>query len=147
VKSKKSFPFCIMYRASTSPNSSMSDIARFVATHPPPLKVGGRRQSFSSKQHRTHHVPQAPAADPDDSEPADYPRPAPPSPDLQADSGSSKHVPPPYQGAHHKDSDRFAQRKAETLRDTHGAKGANGYALKGFGAAGRIAQPMKELRI
>ncbi|KAJ7827187.1 hypothetical protein B0H13DRAFT_2077255 [Mycena leptocephala] len=129
----------------------MTDVSNFLAHHPPAIKVGGRRHSISTR-HRSHSVPEpAPAAAPAPPvEPVDYPRPAPPPPAGE----DAAHVPPP---AHNEeeplrkdkkhDNERklmeLAQRKTEMTRPTRIPKN-NG---KGFGAAGRIAQPMKDLHI
>jgi hypothetical protein len=80
---------------------------------------------------------------------ADYPRPAAPAPPEEA-----VHVPPP----HHNEEEpprkdkkhenerklmELAQRKAEMTRPTRDSKNTG----KGFGGAGRIAQPMKDMRV
>ncbi|KAJ7511708.1 hypothetical protein B0H11DRAFT_1952686 [Mycena galericulata] len=129
----------------------MSDVANFIAHHPPAIKVGGRRHSVTTK-HKPHAAPEpAPAvATPSVEEPvADYPRPAPPVPGEEA-----AHVPPPPHNEEEPlrrdkklENERklleLAQRKAEMTRPTRDLKN-NG---KGFGGAGRIAQPMKDLRV
>ncbi|KAJ6601033.1 hypothetical protein DFH09DRAFT_1302347 [Mycena vulgaris] len=126
----------------------MTDVANFIASHPP---ASGRRRSVSTK-HKPHPAPeQAPAAPaPPVEEPvADYPRPAAP-----AAGEEGAHVPPPphnedepqWKEKKH-DSERklmeLAQRKAEMTRPTRDLKNTG----KGFGGAGRIAQPAKDLRI
>ncbi|KAF8215650.1 hypothetical protein K438DRAFT_1926195 [Mycena galopus ATCC 62051] len=129
----------------------MTDVANFFASHPPAIKVGGRRHSFSTVRHRPHPAPElAPTvAPPPVAEPVDYPRPAPP-----AVGDEIAHVPPPQHNDEEPqrrdkklDNERklmeLAQRKAEMTRPTRIPKN-NG---KGFGAAGRIAQPAKELHI
>ncbi|KAJ7157361.1 hypothetical protein C8R46DRAFT_1114259 [Mycena filopes] len=127
----------------------MVDVSNFIANHPPALKVGGRRRSISTK-HRAHTAPEpAPATPPAAVEPVDYPRPAPPPAD-----GEAAHVPPPQHNEEepqkkdkrHENERKLmelAQRKAEMTRPTRDLKN-NG---KGFGAAGRIAQPMKDTSI
>ncbi|KAJ7166512.1 hypothetical protein C8R43DRAFT_986259 [Mycena crocata] len=128
----------------------MTDTSNFLANHPPAIKVGGRRLSVS--KHRPHPAPeQAPAAAPAPvEEPAvDYPRPAAPVAGEEA-----AHVPPPQhneEDPQKKDkkheSERklleLAQRKAEMTRPTRDLKNTG----KGFGGAGRIAQPMKAMRV
>ncbi|KAJ7760111.1 hypothetical protein DFH07DRAFT_816892 [Mycena maculata] len=125
----------------------MSDVSNFIAHHPPAIKVGGRRHSFSAK-HRPQTAPQpASAVAPPVEEPvADYPRPAPPGEEVA-------HVPPPPHNEeetqqrrdkkHELNEQKLMQRKAEMTRPTRDLK-TNG---KGFGGAGRIAQPMKDLRV
>ncbi|KAJ7731207.1 hypothetical protein B0H16DRAFT_1583847 [Mycena metata] len=133
----------------------MADVSNFIATHPPALKVGGRRRSISTR-HRSNTAPgdsAPPATPPAVEEPIDYPRPAPPPPAVGGEAEAA-HVPPPQ----HNDEEpqkkdkrhenerkvmELAQRKAEMTRPTRDLKN-NG---KGFGAAGRIAQPMKPMRI
>ncbi|KAJ7696811.1 hypothetical protein B0H17DRAFT_1053143 [Mycena rosella] len=133
----------------------MTDVANFIAHHPPAIKVGGRRLSVSTK-HKSHPAPeQAPAAPAQPAEvpavDADYPRPAAPT---GAGVEEPAHVPPPpyiedepprKEKKH--DTERklmeLAQRKAEMTRPTRDLKNTG----KGFGGAGRIAQPMKDLRV
>ncbi|KAJ7871186.1 hypothetical protein B0H14DRAFT_2724662 [Mycena olivaceomarginata] len=138
-------------RPSLRPHSpTMTDVANFFANHPPAIKVGGRRHSISTVRHRPHPAPEpAPAAPPRAAEALDYPRPAPPT--VAGDEVA--HVPPPHNEdeALRKDKKHenerklmeLAQRKAEMTRPTRIPKN-NG---KGFGAAGRIAQPAKEVHI
>ncbi|KAJ7146507.1 hypothetical protein C8R44DRAFT_757656 [Mycena epipterygia] len=129
----------------------MADVSAFLAHHPPAIKVGGRRHSVSTK-HRPHPAPEpapAVAAQPVEEPVVDYPRPAaPPAGEEVA------HVPPPPHNEEEPqrkdkkhDNERklmeLAQRKAEMTRPTRDLKN-NG---KGFGGAGRIAQPMKDLRV
>ncbi|KAK7063559.1 hypothetical protein R3P38DRAFT_2819085 [Favolaschia claudopus] len=126
----------------------MTDIqvANFLANHPPAIKVGGRRHSISGTRHRPHPAPEAaPAADAS-TEPLDYPRPAHPAAREEV-----AHVPPPphEEGLPRKDtkhenerkSQELAQRKAEMMRPTRTPKND----ARAFGAAGRIAQPAKEM--
>ncbi|KAJ7083321.1 hypothetical protein B0H15DRAFT_850573 [Mycena belliarum] len=128
----------------------MTDIANFIAHHPPAIKVGGRRHSISSK-HKPHTAPERAQSVPADAEvePTDYPRPAAPQAGDEA-----AHVPPhnderdeaPRKHLHDSEQRRLlelAQRKAEMARPTRDAKNSG----KGFGGAGRIAQPMKDLRV
>ncbi|KAJ6541592.1 hypothetical protein B0H19DRAFT_1173730 [Mycena capillaripes] len=129
----------------------MAEVSNFLAQHPPAIKVGGRRHSISTR-HRTHPAAPDPVpavAPPPVVEPVDYPRPAAPAPREDA-----AHVPPPphneeepqWKDKRH-DNERklleLAQRKAEMTRPTRIPK----TNAKGFGAAGRIAQPMKDLRV
>ncbi|KAF7347179.1 hypothetical protein MVEN_01472600 [Mycena venus] len=94
--------------------------------------------------------PAAATATPPVVEPVDYPRPAPPTVGDEA-----VHVPPPPHNEEETqrrdkrhDNERklleLAQRKAEMTRPTRIPKNNVG---KGFGAAGRIAQPAKELHL
>ncbi|KAJ7052227.1 hypothetical protein C8F01DRAFT_1236552 [Mycena amicta] len=134
----------------------MADVANFIASHPPALKVGGRRHSISNKQHRPHHPPQAASStaaesesEPPSGQPAavdDYPRPTAPSPDHAA----HPHAPPPPHTDVEEDKKHLmevalAQRKAEMARAV--SNNSKNYTTKGFGAGGRIAQPMKEMHI
>ncbi|KAJ7657012.1 hypothetical protein DFH06DRAFT_1328535 [Mycena polygramma] len=121
----------------------MSDVLNsdFLAHHPPPIRVGGRRHSISTK-HRPTHLPS------DAEPPLDYPRPAAP-----AAGDEAPHVPPHHNEDEHQrkdkkhDSERkvleLAQRKADMTLPTRIPKNTG----KGFGAAGRIAQPMKDVRV
>ncbi|KAJ7603637.1 hypothetical protein DFH06DRAFT_331428 [Mycena polygramma] len=135
----------------------MSDVLNsdFLAHHPPPIRVGGRRHSISTK-HRPH--PPASDAEPvrrsgstpptEVEQPLDYPRPAAP-----AAGDEAPHVPPHHNEDEHQrkdkkhDSERkvleLAQRKADMTLPTRIPKNTG----KGFGAAGRIAQPMKDVRV
>ncbi|KAG6916872.1 hypothetical protein DXG01_004853, partial [Tephrocybe rancida] len=108
-------------------------------------KVGGRRLSISSKPKHTAPAEPAPA---EPSPPADYPRP------VHTGTGAEDqvHAPPP----HHEDEAPpkkekkhmnhetekhlrdLAQRKVEATRPSKDSIGGHN---KGFGAAGRIAQP------
>ncbi|KAF7340983.1 hypothetical protein MSAN_02083700 [Mycena sanguinolenta] len=132
----------------------MTDVANFFANHPPAIKVGGRRHSISTFRHRPHPAPEpAPAVAPTVAEPLDYPRPAPPQP--PAGEEAIAHLPPPQHNdeeaprkdKRHDGNERklmeLAQRKAEMTRPTRIQKNNT----KGFGAAGRIAQPAKELHV
>ncbi|KAJ6617418.1 hypothetical protein B0H10DRAFT_2033319 [Mycena sp. CBHHK59/15] len=127
----------------------MADVANFIAQHPPAIRVGGRRLSVSTK-HKPHPAPDptpAAAPAPVDEPVVDYPRPAPPA------AGEDAPVPPPHHEEEPQRKDRrhederklmvLAQRKAEMTRPTRDAKSGG----KAFGGAGRIAQPMKDLRI
>ncbi|KAJ7045208.1 hypothetical protein C8F04DRAFT_1249637 [Mycena alexandri] len=136
----------------------MADVSNFIANHPPALKVGGRRHSISTR-HRSHPPPDSvsPTTPPAVVEPVDYPRPAPPPPAVGGEAeaeAEAVHVPPPQHNEEepqkkdkrHENERKLmelAQRKAEMTRPTRDSKN-NG---KGFGAAGRIAQPMKPMRI
>ncbi|KAJ6457267.1 hypothetical protein C8R45DRAFT_1033099 [Mycena sanguinolenta] len=132
----------------------MADVASFFANHPPAIKVGGRRHSISTFRHRPHIAPEpVPAAAPTVAEPLDYPRPAPPQPATAEEA--IVHVPPPQHNdeegqrkdkKHDNGNERklmeLTKRKAEMTRPTRVPKNT-----KGFGAAGRIAQPAKELHV
>ncbi|KAJ7213580.1 hypothetical protein GGX14DRAFT_393066 [Mycena pura] len=131
----------------------MSDIANFTATHPPALKVGGRRHSVSAR-HRPHLTPEpavvAPQAPPAEQPTEDYPRPqaAPPA------AGEEPLQPPPHgneEEPQRKDRKQESERKAMELAQrkaemSHPTRDFKNHA-KGFGAAGRIAQPQKEMRV
>ncbi|KAF7300433.1 hypothetical protein HMN09_00927000 [Mycena chlorophos] len=136
---------------SAFPTHSMADVASFTATHPPALKVGGKRFSISSKQHRGHHAPQTVApGDGDEAAPQpgaaafdDYPRPTSDAPHNTHPRNASP--PPLFNEApsklpHEKQSPRL---RAASL--------SKGYTLKGYGPGagiqGRIAQPLKEMRV
>ncbi|RDB24415.1 hypothetical protein Hypma_008452 [Hypsizygus marmoreus] len=115
-----------------------------VGQYPPAVKVGGRRLSVTSKP--KHHAATEPAATIEPTPAADnvdYPRPV-------AHGGEQVQAnPPPYieeeaplkRDKHSHDVERqlreFAQRKDETTRPSKDMTAGH----KGFGAAGRIAQP------
>ncbi|KAG5717981.1 hypothetical protein E4T56_gene1727 [Termitomyces sp. T112] len=114
------------------------------ATHPPAIKVGGRRLSVSS---RPKHAATTEPTTASPSPPTDYPRP------VHTTTGTDEqaHAPPPphhedeppkkekrHQNHEHEKHLRdLAQRKSEATRPSKDLMGGN----KGFGAAGRIAQP------
>nr|GAT44516.1 predicted protein [Mycena chlorophos] len=147
---------------SAFPTHSMADVASFTATHPPALKVGGKRFSISSKQHRGHHAPcvimlHPPSSQarvlqttaPDDGDEAaapafdDYPRPTSDAPHNTHPRNSS---PPPL--FNEAPSKLPHEKQSPRLRIASLSKG---YTLKGYGPGagiqGRIAQPLKEMRV
>ncbi|KAF8547561.1 hypothetical protein OG21DRAFT_1517244 [Imleria badia] len=122
----------------------MSDILS--AQHPPALRVGGRRLSISArpKPHNAPGTSSAPAPNP--AEDADYPRPA-----AQGDGDDQAQHPPPHNeeeapkkekhghGSH--DKNRLKESVYRKVDATTPSKDHLG-AKQGFGAAGRIGQPM-----
>ncbi|KAF5384934.1 hypothetical protein D9615_000980 [Tricholomella constricta] len=128
---------------------ALTDIS---SLHPPAVKVGGRRLSVSSRPKQ--HVPSEPAPAPPSS-PADYPRPVHPT-DDQAQAPLNPPPPPhheeeapPKKEKKHTNYENekhlrdLAHRKIESTRPSKDIMGGH----KGFGAAGRIAQPAAKFGI
>ncbi|PPR05599.1 hypothetical protein CVT26_009120 [Gymnopilus dilepis] len=124
-----------------------------VMQHAPAMKVGGRRLSVSAR-HKPPHPAEPPKTERATSEPADYPRPAPPpGANTAAETDTSPpsnnvinnnppphhedEVPPPKKERVEKKMEELAHRKAEMTRptrDVHAASRASGQNM-------RIGQP------
>jgi len=121
----------------------MTDIS---AQHSPAVKVGGRRLSITAR-HRRHSASEPAPVEPSPSPPnTDYPRPAAPG-EEQPVHNPPPHIedeaPPKKEKKHwnHENeikAKELAHRKMETTRPSKDTVGGN----KGFGAGGRIAQPV-----
>ncbi|KAK7464116.1 hypothetical protein VKT23_006280 [Stygiomarasmius scandens] len=115
----------------------LSDPKILTQVHLPAVKVGGRRLSISKHKPHSTATETAPevAADEEDQQPTDYPRPVSGGEQQHAPHRNEEEVPLKKDKKPHFDA--FAHKKMEETKPTRDFQAGN----KGFGAGGRIAQP------
>jgi len=135
----------------------MAQTSNLLGQHPPAVKVGGRRLSISTK-HKSHPAPEpasaateAPPTEKETEIETDYPRPAAPGEEEAVHHIHHEEEVPPKKNKKHENYEddkrqmEAEQRKAEMNRPTR--EGLQKSGGKGFGGAGRIAQPAKGMQV
>ncbi|KAI6120948.1 hypothetical protein EDD16DRAFT_1705450 [Pisolithus croceorrhizus] len=119
-------------------------MSEVVPQHSPAVKVGGRRVSISSKS-RTHAAPGGNSMNlgANETDNSDYPRPT----NQDAERGPQKEEEAPKkqkkQGHRGQDDKQFKENPSRKLEATRPTRD-NVSNKHGFGAAGRIGQPMSK---
>ncbi|KIO07114.1 hypothetical protein M404DRAFT_998530 [Pisolithus tinctorius Marx 270] len=112
--------------------------------HPPAIKVGGRRLSISNK-HKAHTIHGGNSTNPNSNgtENADYPRPTAHETDRTPQKEDEAPKKQKKQGHRARDDKQFKEnpnKKLDAIQPTRDSVASK----HGFGAAGRIGQPMSK---